>query len=72
MVNPGPAPAPAPAPARQVNPGPAPAPAPAPPPAFSLFNPTAGQTKFDKSIPRDVFHNVVGSQYANSSSPPLS
>ncbi len=37
--------------------------APAPPLAFSLFDPTAGQTKFDKSIPHDVFHNAEGSQY---------
>lgn len=28
-----------------------------------VFNPTAGQTRFDKSIPRDQFRNVVGAQF---------
>lgn len=28
-----------------------------------VFNPIAGQTRFDKSIPRDQFRNVVGQQY---------
>ena len=51
----------------------APAPAPAPnaasvasaaqAPPKSLFNPTAGQTRFDPAIPRDQFRNCLGQLY---------